>query len=552
MNFNKFLLLLVFIFYTCSLFSQTDTWFYIRAKKESFNPTFKKVNNKLIYTGNDKKLKSILDKYTISEFKKTFKKAKKENLKKTFFVVANDDFLLNHLLKNARHLFNFGELIKEEDKKIFEPNDYGLTSTISENKGLNVNLDYLDYLGVPEAWYYTTGDSNTIIGMSDGAIDITSPEFKNKTKVLKKSNLAKGHGSAVSSIAAAQGDNSYGVPGICYDCDIYATSYGDFRNLAQLLELSRMGVKVINCSWVGLTHYQTAQDAVDEMFENGTVLVAGAGNKNWKETKGEVIYYPASYNHVISVSSGMYKHNKPQDNMKISKKGYPYFENVEGFVGRTGGYINQQRKNEIKIYPVSITTLNSEVDILAPSTGVLLYNKYILENKIVYDIYEHTSNSTPFVTGTIALMLSLNPCLPIDEVESIIKINSTNIDNIKVNRPYLGNFGSGMLNVGKPVKMVYDLYTEGHTAIIENQNFSRWDFKLTSYSEKIIIQNQKFTESATLNLTAKNSIIIAKNTVLKPNFKGSIILKIDPTLKKQCDLVLREGFPNNKYYYPEN
>ncbi len=29
------------------------------------------------------------------------------------------------------------------------------------------------------------------------------------------------------------------------------------------------------------------------------------------------------------------------------------------------------------------------------------------------------------------------------------------------------------------------------------------------------------------------------------------ILKIDPTLKKECDLVLRDGFPNNKYYHPK-
>ncbi len=42
--------------------------------------------------------------------------------------------------------------------------------------------------------------------------------------------MSKGHGSAVASIAASQGDNEYGVPGICYDCSIYATQYGIFKN----------------------------------------------------------------------------------------------------------------------------------------------------------------------------------------------------------------------------------------------------------------------------------------------------------------------------------
>ena len=33
---------------------------------------------------------------------------------------------------------------------------------------------------------------------------------------------------------------------------------------------------------------------------------------------------------------------------------------------------------------------------------------------------------------------------------------------------------------------------------------------------------------------------------------GAIHLKINPSLDKECDLVLREGFPNNKYYHPDN
>ena len=42
---------------------------------------------------------------------------------------------------------------KLEWSKVFEPNDYGITSTIGENLGAQVNLDYLDFLGLPKAWY---------------------------------------------------------------------------------------------------------------------------------------------------------------------------------------------------------------------------------------------------------------------------------------------------------------------------------------------------------------------------------------------------------------
>ena len=71
-------------------------------------------------------------------------------------------------------------------------------------------------------------------------------------------------------------------------------------------------------------------------------------------------------------------------------------------------------------------------------------------------------------------------------------------------------------------------------------------------SEKVLIQNQQFSEAAVFELKAKNKIVIGKNTIIKPTKNGSVVLKIDPILKKQCDLVLREGFPNNKYYHPNN
>ncbi len=53
-----------------------------------------------------------------------------------------------------------------------------------------------------------------------------------------------------------------------------------------------MGVKVINCSWVGQLTYQTAQDVIDEMFENGTIIVAGAGNKGLGIYKRKIIILP--------------------------------------------------------------------------------------------------------------------------------------------------------------------------------------------------------------------------------------------------------------------
>src|SRR5690606_36712135 len=293
-------------------------------------------------------------------------------------------------------------------------------------------------------------------------------------------------------LAAAKGDNAFGVPGVCYNCGIYTTKYGAFRSLEILQELSRAGAKVINCSWVGTFNIPEVQAEVDEMFKRGTIIVAAAGNRNWEETKfGETLYYPASYDKVISVSSAMYKYETIDENIHYSNNGKKYAENIEGHVGRTMGFVNEDL-SQPHIYPESVTSLDREVDLLAPASGTFLYGRYLQKSANFYDLNEHTSNSAPLVTGTIGLMFSLYPCLPVDEVESILKITSLNIDNIEANRPYAGKYGAGILNTGRAVEMAFNMFAEKEPVKIENQRFSRWDFKLTSISE-VVIQNQEFT-----------------------------------------------------------
>jgi len=536
------IILLIFLVFISAFptWAQEDAWFYFRSRDTAFVPTFNLKDGYLVYSGNDTKLKSVLGKYRIKTFKKTWKNAKRENLKKTFFVVADKPELKEDLLDKLPNLFEYGEIIAEDDKKIFEPNDYGLTSTIGENLGAQVNLDYLDVLGVPRAWYYTTGSRDIIIGISDGDIDPENIEFAGKTKIIQKSNLANGHGISVAESAAGQGNNGYGIAGICYDCSIYATNYSHFNTLEQLVELSKLGVKVINCSWGTTTFYQTAQDAIYEMLENGTVVVAIGHNRSFSEAKGKVFYYPASYDKVIAVSSASHRYVDYHDNIKLEQgKNLYYAENIRYYVGRTAGFKNNDTSNIPVLYPVSIRNLNEKIDIVAPSVGIFRYSEEALHGEIQVTELNHTSAVAPLVTGSIGLMFSLYPCLPADEVESIIKLTSTNIDDIEANKPYKGLYGAGMLNTGRAVKMVFDMFAQKEPVKIENQRFSRWDFKLSSLSN-VQLQNQEFTENATLDLISKTGITIMGNTVLKPNKTGSIHLKIDPALKKECELRLRD------------
>lgn len=537
---RNLILVFLIILSTFSVQAQKEAWFYLRARDTAFVPSFNKKGEYLVYSGKDAKLELILKKYKIKTFKKTWKNAKKHDLKRTFFVIADKEALMDDLLTNAPNLFVFGELIAEEDKKIFEPNDYGLTSTIGENLGAQVNLDYLDVLEVPKAWYYTTGSRDIIIGISDGSIDSLDIEFAGKTKIVQPSYLANGHGFSVAESAAGQGNNAYGIAGVCYDCSIYATNYRHFDTLEQLVELSQMGVKVINCSWGTTKFYETAQQAIYEMLENGTVVVAIGHNKSFSEGKGNVFYYPASYDKVISVSSVSHRYANYQDNIKVEEgKGSYYAENIRYYLSRTAGFKNNDTTQMPRNYSESIRNLNDKIDILGPAIGIFKYDELTLHNKVEVTEFNQTSSVAPLISGTVGLMFSLYPCLPAEEVETIIKLTSTNIDDIEANKPYKGLYGAGMLNTGKAVKMVFDMFAEKEPVKIENQRFSRWDFKLTSLSD-VLIQNQELIENATLELTSKRGITLSENTVLKPNVNGGMHLKINPSLEKECELRLRD------------
>jgi hypothetical protein len=534
-----------FLIATCVLqygiAQDTNAWFYIRANDSVFEPEFRAEKGELLYIGNDEILKEVLDGHSVFTFKKTLRKANKVNLKKTFFVISENEGLLGDLLDKAGHLFKNGELISEEEKKIFEPNDYGLTSTIGDNTGLPLYLDYYDYMNVPKAWYYTTGERDVYIGISDGGLDTANVEFKGKIKNLRKSAIGNGHGISVAANAAAQGDNGFGMVGVCYDCSLLGTTYNNPRTLEQLLELSRAGAKVINCSWGGTTYYQDAQDAINEMYDNGTVVVSLQHNRSFLKTKGKKLYYPGSYDNVISISSGMHRYDKVADNIKWDKgSGTPYAANIKGYVGRTIGFTDHDTTSTFRIYAQSVRNMNSKVDVLGPSVGLMSYGAYAEKKEIKYSQTGPTSGVAPLISGTVGLMFSLYPCLPVDEVESIIKLTALNIDHIEANKPYTGYYGAGMLQTGDAVEMVFQLYSDKETATIEGQSFTRWDFKLTSLSERVVIRNQLFWQDATLDLTAKNSIVLGENTLLLPNANGEISLKIDPSLQKECELRLRD------------
>ena len=523
----KRLVIIILIAFSYTITAQEDR-FYIRTVSNAIEIPVQTQDSVVTYTGDDLRLKTLFEKHDVKVFRRGFKYATRDKLKRTFFAIAATPAFQQELKMIAPDIFEFSESITAQKLQIYEPNDYGVTSTTGQNLGSSLLFDYYDFMGVPQAWYYTTGSPDVHIGISDGYVDPEDPEFAGKLTMVKKSSLSSGHGYNIAAIAAAQGDNAYAGAGVCYDCSIKTTTYGDFKEFNQLLELARSGVKVINCSWGSRTYYETAQEAINEMRDLGTIIISVPHNTPYSKTNGTQLRYPGAYEHVLSVGSVQHKYDTIEDGLNIEEKNGKYYaEKQQYHLSRTGGFANNDPKDTYRLYLSSTNNLDATVDIVAPGNDIFQYYKFKKNGEIAYNPYQATSPAAPLVTGTIGLMLSVNNDLSVDEMSSIIKLSATNIDHIKANEPLRGLYGAGSLHTGRAVKMTHEMLQPDSYTLLENQNFTRWNFSLRA-PYKVLIRNEQFREAARVHFTAKEEILIDTETVFLPDVNGSILLTIDP------------------------
>jgi len=555
--------------------------FYLRAKSADFNPTFTITNGSMDYTGNDQRLDGIFSNYDVYTFELAFTHSRRSELQRTWYVEANSQDILNNFLSRTGHLFEFGEyigttipddnvllddcgcdeniivdsqhkerVIKPFDlrKKIplkslstpFYPNDYGQTG--GANLGLNVNYSNYDFMDLPIAWDITTGNVNLILGISDGKVNSNDLDLEKNEEIGNpcSSPFCTNHGTNVAAGAAGQGNNGHGVTGVCYNCDLISTRHNDYD---ELLALHYAGAKIINCSWAVFKAQPNVSEqmCIDEIYNEGkgSIIVAGAGNRPWNEIGNTCpnppclsYAYPAAYNNVISVGSVGHRHETVLDSIiqtSIDWRAHNVKNHVStklSFVGNPNVDPNVPYFSRFE----ATNTLNSAVDILAPGEHIFRYGVFINEGDWEYNQFRATSPATPQVSGVIGLVLSRSNCLSIREIESILKITSTNIDDVEANQVFLDHYGSGSLNAGRAVTLTDALLDSAKIAYLENQSFSRWDFTFNGVSQEIVVRNQEFKEASTINVLAKNSILLDEDTLIEPDNDGYALFDIDPNL----------------------
>ena len=348
-------------------------------------------------------IQSIIDQFNIVSVEAALPDSRREDLKKVYSMKCQ---------------CNAGELIAEIERsskqlRLPEPApEYRLSMTTNDYNA-EFNQDYaLDLIDAQGAWDYSTGDTSMILGISDGNFFVNHEDLQGEyisVNTWTTPAYYYYHGTAVAVAAAGATDNGVGKSSIGYNCRMRLTGMG----YNSILQMTYGGAKVINLSWTSGCFYSVyAQYVIDEAYNNGTIIVAAAGNGSTCGGPNNLVY-PAANDRVIAVSSV-----GPNDN----------HEKIIGDPSTTHQH-------------------NSSVDICAPG-----YNVPLAVAPGFYLTSSGTSFAAPFVTGTIGLMLSLDPCLTFEEVEDILYSTAVNIDTQNPN--YIGGLGAGRLDAKAALEMV--------------------------------------------------------------------------------------------------
>ncbi|MBK7706023.1 MAG: S8 family serine peptidase [Acidobacteria bacterium] len=280
-------------------------------------------------------------------------------------------------------------------------------------------------LSAIKAWTKTTGSGKVVIAVLDTGVDYTHadlapnmwfrpdnlPQYKDDDLGLVNDSRGfnsadnqndpmdeNGHGTHCAGIIGAEGNNEEGISGINWKVEIMPLKFlgrGGFGTTKDAIEAinyavdrkrNGVNIRVISASW-GSTQYSKAlEDAIRAAGEAGILFVAAAGNSSTDNDKRP--HYPSNYDlpNVISVAA--------------------------------------LDRND---------TLASFSNFGAKTVHIAAPGREILSTWLNDDYREAsgTSMATPYVSGTAALVLALEPNLKVEQLrdrllKSVDKIDSLN------------------------------------------------------------------------------------------------------------------------------
>jgi len=192
-----------------------------------------------------------------------------------------------------------------------EPN-YRVEATIVPDDSLWPQQYGPAHIQAPAAWDITTGSASVTVAVIDSGIDSNHPEFAGRIvpgyDFVEDDTVPQdecGHGTHVSGIIAAAGNNSAGIAGLAWNVRIMpvrvlkSSCLGSASDIAEALVWAvERGARVINVS-IGTSAASTLlENGTFYAYTHGAAIFAAAGNFS-----NSPVLYPAAYAWVTAVGS---------------------------------------------------------------------------------------------------------------------------------------------------------------------------------------------------------------------------------------------------------
>ena len=412
------------------------------------------------------------------------------------------------------------EVIKNLSKKSFieyvEPLYHNYLLYVPDDPMNQTDQYWLTNIKAFEAWDIHKGDTNTVIGIVDTGIDISHIDLIYNIK-YNYNDMLNGvdddgdgyidnfrgwdfgdnnnnpqaevsfHGSWVSGIAAATTDNGVGMSGVGFYSKFLPVKVMNSDGIINsaydgVVYAADQGCKIINCSWGSNSYQRMAQDVINYATYNRDALVIGAcGNTN-----SELVFYPASYENVLSVAATT---------------------------------VNDEKWTPENTGTSSGSSYGPLVDISAPGTMMRTTG-----NGGYFLTYGGTSFAAPVISGAAAILRSYFPEYSALQIGELLKISADNIDTIPANIPYKGMLGYGRLNMLRALTMeqtpsivmkniqISEKRSVGDTIYINGEfinylaSSSNLHVKITSESPYIEVLNDDIVIGSLQTLDSYNSI----------------------------------------------